>query len=463
MKPLRVNPTLLALLGIVLPLIASPARAQDTRTVTEPRIPPACVVLSAQLSAGGGKTLAEADETRLDTRRIQDALDKCRAGQAVKLTTNGASNAFLSGPLQLRNGVTLVVDAGAILLASRNPRDYDVSPRSCGIVDHNGRGCKPLIGGDRVQNAAVMGEGTIDGRGGATLLGEKVSWWDLAQDAKVKNASQNCPRIIVVTHSGNFTLYRITLKNSPNFHVVFGGDGFTAWGVTVDSPKTSRNTDGINPISATNVTITHSFIHAGDDEVGIKAGSEGPSSHITVAHNHFYTGHGISIGSETDGGVSAVRVTDLSIDGSDNGLRIKSNVSRGGLVHDIVYEDVCIRDTKNPILMDSHYTPLGEGRNKVPHYQDITLRNVRILTPGKITLDGYDDTHRLGMTFDNVFADKADALSIVAGHARISVGSGPMNLNIAGDDVRVEGRSVTGGMNDCASKFIPFPGEQTSH
>jgi polygalacturonase len=213
-----------------------------------------------------------------------------------------------------------------------------------------------------------------------------VSWWDLAQEAKVSNANQNCPRILVVTRSENFTLYRITLKNSPNFHAVFGGNGFTAWGVIIDSPKTARNTDGIVPSHATNVTITHSFIHAGDDQVVIKAGSEGPSSHISVAHNHFYTGHGMSIGSETDGGVSAVRVSDLSIDGSDNGIRIKSNASRGGLVRDVVYEDVCIRETKNPILMDTHYTPIGEGRNKVPHYQNIVLRNVRILTPGKITL-----------------------------------------------------------------------------
>jgi len=440
-------------------LIASPARSQDTRNVTEPKIPPACTVLSAQLHAVGGNTLAEADETKYDTRRIQDAMDHCRAGEAVKLTTNGASNAFLTAPLQLRNGVTLVVDTGAILFASRNPRDYDVSPGSCGVVNNNGRGCKPLIGGERVRDAGVMGEGTIDGRGGTTLIGQQASWWDLAQDAKVKNLNQNCPRIIVVTQSENFTLYRITLKNSPNFHVVFGGNGFTAWGVTVNSPKTARNTDGINPTNATNVTITHSFIHAGDDQVGIKANSNGPSSHITVAHNHFYAGHGISIGSETDGGVSAIRVTDLSIEGSDNGIRIKSNVSRGGLVRDVVYEDVCIRDTKNPILMDTHYTPLGEGRNKVPHYQDIVIRNVRILTPGKIKLDGYDESHRLGITFDNVFADMADAISTVAGHARISAGPGPVNFNIAGEDVRVESRQLTGTKNDCAGKFIPMPAD----
>ena len=38
----------------------------------------------------------------------------------------------------------------------------------------------------------------------------------------------------------------------------------------------------------------------------------------------------MSIGSNTNGGVRAVRVTDLTIDGADNGLRIKSDRSRGG-------------------------------------------------------------------------------------------------------------------------------------
>jgi hypothetical protein len=31
---------------------------------------------------------------------------------------------------------------------------------------------------------------------------------------------------------------------------------------------------------------------------------------------------------------------DLSIDGADNGLRIKSNNTRGGIVRDVVYSDI---------------------------------------------------------------------------------------------------------------------------
>src|ERR1700691_5640750 len=129
--------------------------SQDTRQVAEPAIPEACVVLKAH---GSG-----IDEDSPDTTRIQQALDQCPAGLSVHLT----GGTFLAGPLRLRGGVALVVDRHTTVYASRNPRDYDLTPGSCGIVDKKGHGCKAFISGDRISGAAVMGEGTIDGRGGA--------------------------------------------------------------------------------------------------------------------------------------------------------------------------------------------------------------------------------------------------------------------------------------------------------
>jgi polygalacturonase len=441
---------------LILTLAAVCMRAQDTRIVAEPAIPPSCKILLAALQP----PLAEADENKLDTARLQQALDQCPAAHAVALKADGPHNSFLTGPLQLRQGVTLLVDAGVTLLGSRNPRDYDVSPGSCGVVNQGGRGCKPLIAADRVAGAAVMGDGVIDGRGGAKLIGQNVSWWDLAQQAKAQNANQNCPRLMQLTRADNFTLYRITLKNAANFHVSYSaGNGFTAWGVIIDTPKTARNTDGIDPANSTNITIAHSYIHAGDDNIAIKAGSAGPSSHITIEHNHFYTGHGMSIGSETDGGVSAVRVADLSIDGADNGIRIKSNASRGGLVRDIVYSDVCIRDTKNPILMDSNYSSTGVSvgtRDKLPTFQGIVFHAVRVLSPGIITFDGYDSTHRLGITLDNVTLD-VPATKLEAHHADIRLGPGPVNWDPSGDDVAIAKTAGSGERNACQNKFLPLP------
>jgi polygalacturonase len=414
-------------------------QAQDTRQVKEPKIPPLCVALTANLTAQG-TTLAEADENKLDTQRIQQALDRCKAGQAVELKSAGNHNAFLSGPLELRQGVTLLIDRDTILFGSRNPRDYDLEPGVCGTITESGHGCNALLNGRHVSDAAVMGDGIIDGRGGYKILGQDITWWDLAEKARA-GGNQNNPRLLILAHCDNFTLYRIQLRNSPNFHVSYShGNGFTAWGVIVNSPRDARNTDGIDPGNSTNVTITHCFIHTGDDNVAIKAPAGEPTTHMTIAHNHFYAGHGMSIGSNTDGGASAIRVEDLSIDGADNGLRIKSNISRGGLVHDIEYSDVCIRNTKHPILMDSNYTAsVGKDRTKLPQFTDIRLKNVRVLDGGKVTLDGFDEHHRLGILFDNVVFDQPKSVKMTSVHTDLTKSPAKVTPNV------------------CTEKFIPFP------
>jgi polygalacturonase len=436
--------------------------AQDTRKVTEPHIPAACVTLSAGIAAEHG-VIAPEDEQKLDTARIQHAIDNCAAGKAVVLRANGGKNVFLAGPIALRAGVTLVVDANTALVASRDPRLYDLAPGSCGIVSEHGHGCKPLILGDGAKGGGIMGMGSIDGRGGAKLLGQDVTWWDLAHQAKITDKQQSVPVMIVLRHADDFTMYKITLRNSPNFHVgVNETDGFTAWGVKIMTPKTARNTDGIDPGSSRNVTIAYCSIHTGDDDVAVKSGKAGPSLNISVLHNHFYTGHGMSIGSGTSGGVDHMLVDDLTIDGADNGIRIKSDRSRGGLVHDLLYRDVCIRDTKNPFVFTPLYTTFTG--DQLPVYRDITLENVHVLTAGSYTFLGLDSQHKLGLKLDNVFADDQAHSSMLVKDAEIVIGSKRGNLEPTGDDATVQQTpgSAPGAPLACESRFVPFPSLATA-
>ncbi len=446
-----------ALSLVFLATFATHCMGQDTRTVVEPHYPPVCIQLKAHLSAPNGK-LTFAEERMEDTTRIQQAIDQCAPGHAVELSSDGGKHVFLTGPIHLRPGVTLLVDSATALYGSRNPRDYDLYPGSCGVVDKRGHGCKPLITADHAPNAGIMGAGVIDGRGGATLLGQKVTWWDLAHQAKVQDLNQSCPRMVVVNHSNNFVMYRITLRNSPFFHVLISHtNGFTAWGVHINTPATARNTDGIDPGSSTNVTITHSYIHDGDDDVAIKAGSAGSATYMTISDDHFYTGHGMSIGSETNGGASHILVRNLTLDGTTNGIRIKSDPSRGGLVHDVTYENVCMRNVKYPLLLTPHYSrKMGD---LIPWYRDITLRNIHILTPGRYILAGQDAKHPLGVTLDNVWADGLADSKMDAEYANFIYGPQIGNLIPTGFDVtnkQIAG-SRRGTPIDCSGKFPPFP------
>ncbi len=438
--------------------------AQDMRTVVEPRIPTFCAKLEAQLTSVNGG-LATADESKLDTERIQKALDNCGKGKGVALQVHDGANAFLSGPLELREGVALVVDKGVTLYESVDPQVLEMSPGSCGLVSTApGRGCKPLISVSHVSGAGVMGDGVIDGRGGVKLLGKGVSAWDLAEQAR-PGGGQKVSRLIVADHADDFTLYRITLKNSPNFHVSYNaGDGFTVWGVKIDTPqRLARNTDGIDPGNGSkNITITHSYLRQGDDNVAIKGGPGGLTN-MTVSHNHFYWGHGMSIGSETNGGVSKLRVFDLSLDGPDSGIRIKSMGTRGGLVHDAVYDDICIRNSSRPIDITMAYAANGPVKGpSPPTFRDITLHNVRVSGGGKLLFDGYDHEHRAQILLDGVYltdvANPPTPYNYTFDYADVTYGPGGSNLQFpAGTDVTVTGKPSEGKPASCADKFVPFP------
>jgi polygalacturonase len=461
----RMQPFSTSLAILALTFSAS-AIAQDTRTVTEPVIPPFCTKLEAHLTSvndGTYSTLAAADESKLDTDRIQKAIDSCGKGNAVALQVHGTANAFVSGSLELREGVTLAVDKGATLFETLDPKILELSPGSCGLVSKEpGRGCKPLISVSHVSGAGVMGDG------GENILGKTVSAWDLGEQALKDGGGQKVSRLIVADHADNFTLYRITLRNSPNFHVAYNaGDGFTVWGVRIDavhrianSPHPlSRNTDGVDPGNGSkNITITHCYFREGDDNVAIKGGVGGVTN-MTVSHNHFYWGHGMSIGSETNGGVSKIRVTDLTLDGTDSGIRIKSMGTKGGLVHDIVYDDVCIRNSGRPLDITAAYAANGPVKgNSPPTFRDITLHNISVSGGGKILFDGYDHDHRAQVNLDGVFLTDSASYTYTFDNADIAFGPGGSNLQIpAGTDTTITGTPAKGTPVSCTDRFVPFP------
>ena len=435
MPKLNLLPKLLhgLLLSFLLAALCGTAVAQDARTVTEPVIAPACTILIAS------RTTPDAPG-KDDSARIQDAIDHCPAGRAVRLAASNELRAFVSGPLLLRSGVTLEIAAGATLYASLDTTLYDRGRKTCGTIDTVGNGCRPFITATDTTGSAIVGAGVIDGQGGQPMAGKSDSWWQLSRRV-VKGERQSVPRLIEITKSREFTLYKITLRNSPNFHVAMSQvDGFTAWGIRIDTPATARNTDGIDPGASRNVTIAHSFIRTGDDNVAIKAGNSGATENVSILHNHFYSGHGMSIGSETVGGVRRVLVDDLTMDGTTSGLRIKSDVTRGGLVSDITYRNVCIRGVKWPIYMDTVYAAGAKGA-AVPRYENLVLERVHVTTPGRVLIKGNDAEHPIIASLVDVVVDGNP--EVVIEHARLS-GDGRINPDGA--------KGI-----DCAQRFVPFP------
>ncbi|MDP9001517.1 MAG: glycosyl hydrolase family 28 protein [Myxococcota bacterium] len=450
------------------------ACASDPNLPKEPTIPTACVTLMASKTATSGMT--PPDESNLDTVRIQMALTACAAGQSVKLAASGANNAFVSGPLVLPTGVTLWVDAGATLYASRNPSVYGAT---CGM---NAGKCTALVTA-KGAGSGIVGDGVIDGQGGEPMVGQTQSWWDVSDALRASNASAPNPALVQTTGATNFTMYRITLHNSPKFHVRIAANGFVVWGITILTPSTptnsqgavlspfnARNTDGIDPGAGgavSNGYIVYSKISTGDDQIAIKGASA--VSSLTIAHNHFGSGHGMSIGSETNGGVSGIDVCDLTIDNSlrqtgspsvdVNGIRIKSDSSRGGAVTNVTYTDVCIRDVDNPIVLNPNYsTSTG---SLIPLYTNITLKNVHASSSSVmqlVTLDGFDSGHTTIFALDNVAVDGVGASGVEAQNANVTLGPGSVNFMPSGANVAVvDHRASVTTPIDCSARWVHIP------
>lgn len=439
------------------------AVAQDTRHVTEPVIPPPCTVLRADLTATKN-ALAEADEGKLDTQRIQSALDSCAPGKAVELRADGGHNAFVSGPLELREGVTLLIDKGITLYASRNPKDFDTVPGGCGTSGPESRPCKPLIF-ISVKNAAVMGDGAIDGRGDRGVLGKSYTWWQQSRAAEPTNARYSAPRLIVANHADGLILYRIRLHNSPNFHVsVNNTNGFTAWGVHLLTPTVAgtdaRNTDGIDPGNSQNITITKSWINNGDDNIAIKANVQ----HMSVLDNHFYSGHGMSMGSEArdeDG----ILVDTLTLNHTTSGIRIKANVQRGGTVRNVAYRNICMKDVAVPISISPFYNgqttdgivDLGLKGDRIPDYKAITFENVISTTPGIAQVAGLNADHATEVTLNGVDIRGIQPDQVRAQFAKFTIGPLGTNLKFTGNGVTSTPASAPLKMSfSCNGKFVPY-------
>ena len=440
------------------------ASAQDTRHVTEPVIPASCTVLKAQLHAEKNE-LRQQDEQRLDTERIQKAMDACGKGKAVTLRADATANAFLSGPLELRDGVTLLVEKGVTLYASRDPKQFDTVRGGCGTSGPEMHPCKPLISVKDVKNAAVMGEGTIDGRGGSQLIGKSYTWWQQSRAAEPTNTKYSAPRLIVANHADGLILYRVRLHNSPNFHVTVNNtDGFTAWEVHLLTPTVrgtdARNTDGIDPGSSQNVTVTKSWIDNGDDNIAIKAGIH----HMSVLDNHFYNGHGMSMGSEArDEG--DILVDTLTLDHTTSGVRIKSNVQRGGIVRNAVYRNLCIKDVPMPISVSPFYTgqttdgieDTGMKGDMVPDYKGIRIENLLSVTPGIVQLGGLNAEHPTEVTLDGVEVHGIQPDQARARYSTITYGPKGANFTFKGTGVTNSPATTKLSSNfSCTGKFVPY-------
>ncbi|MFD2654991.1 glycoside hydrolase family 28 protein [Gracilibacillus thailandensis] len=315
------------------------------------------------------------------SRAIQQAIDDCEnAGGGTVYLPSGT---YHTGPIALKSNMTLYLDAGTVLSFTDDFERYPVvKTRWSGYVC---QGFMPLIFASNVTNVAIKGDGIIDGNGSA--------WWQVNKQlrngepyqsprtAEIAEANKEFtepadtnlvewssqflrPPLIQFFEAEHITISGVTVKNSPfwNTHLVFCHN-VSIQNVTFHNPSDTPNGDGLDIDSCQNVRITDCHFDVGDDCVVLKSGinQDGrnygvPTKNVTVANCTMHHGHGgVVFGSENSGGIENITVSNCIFDGTDRGIRIKTNRERGSYIRNILVQNIMMDNVLCPVAINSFY------------------------------------------------------------------------------------------------------------
>ncbi len=248
---------------------------------------------------------------------------------------------YLSGPLTMKSKVNLQIDSGATLMMLPESSWPNAST--------------PFILGSSVHDVEISGSGTIDGQG--------AGWWGLGSRPNfIQFTSSHRILIQSSTPQNPFTgmANALTLQNPPTFHLMLknnNGD-ITILGLDINTDPTSPNTDGMD-VGSTNMLVENCHINDGDDNIEL-GGSSGTAANILITNCMFGHGHGVSVGSLVQAGVSNVTVINCVFTNTDNAIRMKSDNDRGGVVQNMNYYNIGMTNIKYaPIIIYSYYNSGG--------------------------------------------------------------------------------------------------------
>lgn len=309
---------------------------------------------------------AKSDPVKVVTKIIQATIDECaKKGGGIVVFAPGT---YVTGSVFLKARVHLRIDKGVLLLGSQNFDDYpDIDTRIAGIEM---KWPAALINIINTNNAAVTGEGTINARG-------KFCWdkyWNMRKEYDKKGLrwivdyDVKRVRTVLVQQSSDVTLKGLTFKNAGFWTVqVLYSSHVTADGLTIRNNEdgSGPSTDGIDVDSSSWVLVENCDIDCNDDNFCLKSGRDWdglrvnrPTEYVVIRKSIARRGAGlVTLGSETSGSIRHIYCTDLSAKHTDNGLRIKSAVTRGGIVEDVYFVNSVLDSVRNAYQFNLNWYP----------------------------------------------------------------------------------------------------------
>ncbi|TRL61956.1 glycoside hydrolase [Enterobacter hormaechei] len=388
---------------------------------------------------------ADPTAQRLATSAIQQAINSAQQNDVIVIP----QGRFLTGALFLKSGVSLRLDAGAQLVGSQDLADYPLINTRVGGIDM--RWPAGIINIIDCENVSITGTGTIDGQG---AIWWQRYWGDDERSGMVGDYSArglrwvvdyDCqrPRNILVFESQSILLRDFTSRESGfwNMHLCYSRH-IAVEGVQI-SNSAGPSTDGIDVDSCEQVRIERCIVSCNDDNICIKSGRGREAAQkaraardIVIRGCTLNKGSGITLGSETSGGIERVLIEDNAFNGTGVGFRIKSARNRGGFIRDITVQNLRLTDVRFPVLIQLNWFPqysYGDQSNlsdKPEHWRKLAegvegetgLTAVSGLTIKKMTarrsdskcfsraffIEGYPERPVVGLTLEGILIDASE-------------------------------------------------------
>jgi polygalacturonase len=319
------------------------------------------------------------DTSVRSTEAIQKQIDACskNGGGIVRLQPG----VYVMGSIFIKSGVTLELPQGVLILGSTDFKDYpEIFTRVAGIEM---KWPAALINIMDAKKAAITGEGIIDARG-------KFCWdlyWKTRKEYDAKGlrwiVDYDVKRIrtILVQNSQDVLLEGFTCKNAGFWTIqLLYSSYLTVRKIVIRNNEDGKgpSTDGVDVDSSEWVLIEDCDIDCNDDNFCMKAGRDWdglrvnrPTAYVVIRNCVARRGDGLlTLGSETSGGIHHIYATGLKAKNTDNGLRIKSATTRGGVVSHVYFTNCVLDSVKNLFQFNLNWYPAYSYSTLPPGYTE---------------------------------------------------------------------------------------------
>ena len=308
---------------------------------------------------------ARVDGTALDSPAINAAIDRAHGqGGGVVYLSPGS---YLCGTVVLKSNVTLYLEAGAILLGSKDVKQY--TPQS-GPPDNADASTRHLIFAKDADNISLCGPGLVDGQGPSFWTPSRrrtyapdEQWGDVA--SLYLNPKPRVSPMLEFVNCRHLYVEQVRIENASGWTMrLMSCVGVVVDGISIKNPVVGPNTDGMDISNSSDVRIANCSIDTGDDAICLKSenpyGDTVPAMRNVTVTNCTLTSccNGFKFGTRTYSGCENIVFSNSTIHNSaDSQLsaRVIAGIALemvdGGWLENVVITGICMQRTRTPVFL----------------------------------------------------------------------------------------------------------------